>query len=122
MTVSSPYSIRFTAKQRAYIKAEAAAMKVSEAKWIKHRLFTDTSLSTAQQKALMPQSHSQDIAKILHLLGCSRIPNNLNQIAKAINTGNLILSPDTNAQIHEAYDAVMWMRRSLITAQGLKPQ
>ena len=54
------------------------------------------------------------------MLGQTRIANNLNQIAKAVNTGTLIISPDIYAQIDETYQMIYQIRQLLIKAQGLR--
>jgi len=54
------------------------------------------------------------------MLGQSRIPNNINQLAKAANSGTLPVTPDTEKQLHEACYSVTWIRRQLIQALGLK--
>ncbi len=120
MTPASPYSLRLTQPQRDFIRAQASAMKMSDAKWIRYRLFRDTALKSSEQKILQPISHQKELAQILFLLGQSRIANNLNQIAKAVNMGTLVLGPDVYNQIDESYRSVIWMRRSLIKALGLK--
>ena len=44
---------------------------------------------------------------------------NLNQLAKAVNSGSLPVTPATETAIHEAAQDVMEMRRMLIDALGL---
>jgi len=62
----------------------------------------------------------QTLAQILGLLGQSRISNNLNQLAHHANIGSLEMDKDTQAQISEAYDHVLFLRNSLIAALGLR--
>lgn len=62
----------------------------------------------------------QALAQILGLLGQSRIANNLNQLAYHANIGSLAVDEVTQAQISEAYDHVLLLRNTLITALGLK--
>lgn len=109
---TSPYSIRFTPKERASIAHMAKQQDMSDAAFIRFKVFEEY----AQQHV-----SNKELAKILTLLGQARLANNLNQLAKAANLGTLILSPDVKAQIDELYDTVMWIRRALIEALGLKP-
>lgn len=62
----------------------------------------------------------QALAQVLGLLGQSRIANNLNQLAYHANIGSLAIDETTSAQISEAYDHVLLLRKTLIRALGLK--
>lgn len=61
-------------------------------------------------------------AKLLASLGASRISQNINQLAKAVNSGSLPVSADVEEHIKEACQAILWMRDTLIKCMGLKPQ
>lgn len=63
----------------------------------------------------------QAIAQVLGLLGQSRIANNLNQLAYHANIGSLVIDDDAKAQISEAYDYVVSMRKLLLKALGVRP-
>jgi hypothetical protein len=56
---------------------------------------------------------------VLASLGQSRIANNLNQLAKAVNIGALPVTPETESEIVEACAAVSAMRRDLMRALGI---
>ncbi|MEO0486267.1 MAG: plasmid mobilization relaxosome protein MobC [Pseudomonadota bacterium] len=58
------------------------------------------------------------IAKILGLLGQSRIANNLNQLAYHANVGALDFDEKAQAQVEEAYELVVNMRSLLLAALG----
>ncbi|MEO1457302.1 MAG: plasmid mobilization relaxosome protein MobC [Pseudomonadota bacterium] len=60
------------------------------------------------------------IAKLLGLLGQSRIANNLNQLAYHANIGTLLMDDDARADLNEAYELVVTMRTTLLHALGLK--
>ena len=62
----------------------------------------------------------QAIAQILGLLGQSRIANNLNQLAYHANVGSLVMEEETVAQISEAHEHIVFLRKALINALGLK--
>ena len=62
----------------------------------------------------------QAIAQILGLLGQSRIANNLNQLAYHANVGSLVMEEETVAQISEAHEHIVFLRKVLIKALGLK--
>jgi septal ring-binding cell division protein DamX len=60
------------------------------------------------------------LAKVLALLGQSRLANNLNQLAHLAHVGALPVNPETEAEIREASAAVRAMRADLLMALGLK--
>lgn len=60
----------------------------------------------------------QALAQILGLLGQSRIANNLNQLAYHANIGALAMDDETQAQIAEAYEHIIFMRQTLLKALG----
>ena len=60
------------------------------------------------------------IAKILGMLGESRIANNLNQLAYHANVGSLGFDDDAKAQIDETYGYVLDLRQTLLKALGYK--
>lgn len=57
--------------------------------------------------------------RVLAALGQSRIANNVNQLAKAVNIGTLPVTPETEQDIGEACSAVKAMRADLMRALGL---
>ena len=59
---------------------------------------------------------------LLAELGHSRLASNMNQLAKAANTGALDASEHTTREILEACWAIAQMRELLIRALGLKPE
>lgn len=62
----------------------------------------------------------QALSQILGLLGQSRIANNLNQLAYHANVGSLVVDENVRAQISEAYDHVLVIRKLLLKALGTR--
>jgi hypothetical protein len=60
----------------------------------------------------------ESLSRVLAALGQSRIANNLNQLAKAVNVGILPVGRETEREIVEACEAVVAMRRDLMAALG----
>ncbi|MGB0662720.1 MAG: plasmid mobilization relaxosome protein MobC [Pontibacterium sp.] len=120
MNFDSIISLRLTALQRAFVKQQSQAAMMSESDWIRYILFSDAALLTLKQKAAFRRVSDRDLGQVVSVLGQSRIPNNLNQIAKAINMGTIIVSPDTERHIDESYRMVLWIRQTLIQELGLK--
>ena len=59
------------------------------------------------------------LTALLAKLGQSKIPNNLNQLAKAVHSGSLVLTPDIEAELREAAADIAAMRAMLVAALGL---
>ncbi len=59
---------------------------------------------------------------MLGALGRSRLSSNLNQLAKAVHSGSLPVTPETKQAILDACAAVQSMSGELIKALGLPPE
>lgn len=70
--------------------------------YIRSRLFDELVPLRAGRRAKRPVKDQQALASILGELGKSRIADNLNQLAKAANSGSLPLTPETETSSQEA--------------------
>jgi hypothetical protein len=113
-----PVSLRMTFEQKAQLERDAAGMSV--AAYIRWRLF-DPDSPAPRTRGKFPVKDHQALTKLLGLLGQSRIANNLNQLAKAANSGGLPLSPDTERALTEAATDIAEMRRLLLGALNMEP-
>lgn len=113
-----PFSLRFTVEERAYLEKQAGRKPLGT--YMRERLLE----SHADERRIIrkPTVDDEKITSVLHQLGQSRLPSNLNQLAKAANTGTLDVSQDIEQQLQEAYGAVLAMRDALFMALGLKPE
>lgn len=112
----APFSLRLSPEERAAL--ERSAGNVSLGAYIRSRLFEE---SIAPRRAIRsPRPDSALLARVLAELGNSRLANNLNQLAKAANTGSLPVTPETEATLREAYTTVLTMRKLLVAALGLR--
>ena len=59
------------------------------------------------------------LAELLTKLGASRISNNLNQLARAANSGSLLLMPEIEEDLRQALADIAWMRKILMQGLGL---
>ena len=84
---------------------------------MKSRLFDGA--APVRTRALHPVKDHAALAEALAKLGQSRIANNLNQLARSANIGALDLTPELEAELHEACTAVAEMRALLVQAVGL---
>lgn len=117
-TYPAPFSLRLTDQERAVLKEMANGQPMGQ--FIKDAIFDKAMRPPPARKiALADQKH---IAKLLAALGSSRIASNINQLAKAANSGSLPVNKEIIDALNEAVDAVRWMRDTLIKGMGIKPQ
>lgn len=112
----SPYSMRFTLEEREHLDKVAAGLSLSE--FIRERLFGEKA-SPRKKRNKFPVKDHKILAQILGLLGKSRLASNFNQIAKAVHTGSLPVTPETEEELVKASRAVLDMRDLLLKALGL---
>lgn len=113
-----PFSIRFTFEERAKLDAERG--RSSLAVHIRKRLFGDDA-TPRKKPGNSPVKDAEALGRVLGALGGSRLSNNLNQLAKAVNTGSLPVTPETEANLVEACQEVKTLRADLLRALGKLP-
>jgi hypothetical protein len=113
-----PFSIRFTFEERA--KLDAARGREALAAHIRERLFGDD-VSPRQKPGNSPVQDAEALGRVLGALGASRLSSNLNQLAKAVNTGSLPVTPETEADLVAACEEVRALRDDLLRALGKSP-
>ncbi len=113
----APFSLRLTAEERARLTEEAGGAPLGA--YIKSKVLGRP--LRIRRKDWLPVKDRVSVAALLGLLGRSHIASNLNQLAKAANTGSLPLTPETEAELLAALDDVRAMRTILTIALGLKP-
>lgn len=113
-----PFSLRLTFEERARLEELAGDMPLGS--YIKDRVFNEDGTGTrrARTRLRRPVKDKQSLAKLLGMLGQSRIANNLNQLAKAANIGTLPVTPETERDIRRACAEVQLMRMELLRALG----
>lgn len=116
---TQPFSIRLTDKEKSLLLRRAGKLPLGA--YVRALLLTQDELSyrPRQRRPKAPVKDHEALARVLAALGQSRIANNLNQIAKAVNIGVLPVTPETEHDIKEACSAVAMMRRCLMSALGL---
>lgn len=72
-----------------------------------------------QKRRSVPLKDDTALARVLAMLGQSRLSSNLNQLAKAVHIGALPVTPETESEIVAACTAVLAMRHDLLAALGL---
>ena len=114
-----PVSRRLTVEERARLESEAGDMPLGA--YIRSRLFDQPTGDRRPRQAKRPVKDHQALANVLGELGKSRMANNLNQLAKAANSGSLLLTSETEKSLQEACAGVQWLRTTLMQALGLQP-
>jgi hypothetical protein len=113
---ATPFSIRFTPSEKAYLTQKAGCRPLGA--YIREELLGKQ--ADLRRKERKPKADEKQVAALLAGLGQSRIPSNLNQLAKAANQGTLGTSEEIEQQLQDACAAVLAMREALFTALGLR--
>jgi hypothetical protein len=100
---------------------EAAANGTPLGAYIKARLF-DGDLPKVRRRNVNPVGDHQALGRVLAALGKSRLSSNLNQLARAVNTGTLPVHPETESEIKDACREILAIRADLIRALGLESE
>lgn len=113
----TPFSLRLSTAER--IQLEQLADGKPLGAYIRDRLLGDK--AQKRQTLRKPQVNEQQIAAVMAMLGGSRMPSNLNQLAKHANMGTLDVSRDVELELQDACKAVYAMRDALLIALGMRP-
>jgi len=116
-TYPAPFSLRLSKQERKELKKLANGQPLGQ--YIK-----DAILKHGMRPAPTRKPGIQDqklLAKLLGALGKSRIANNINQLAKAANSGSLPVNEEIIQSLKDAVSAIQWMRDTLIEGIGIKP-
>ncbi|WP_306253829.1 plasmid mobilization relaxosome protein MobC [Parvularcula sp. IMCC14364] len=113
----TPVSVRLLPEERSRLETDAGDLSLSA--YIRLCLFGE-SIPKKRRKSRQPVKDQQALGKVLGLLGRSNIANNLNQLAKAANTGTLTIDDDTKELLVEACSDVQAMKTAMIEAMGLQ--
>jgi hypothetical protein len=110
-----PFSLRLTVEERAALEREAGRQPLGA--YIRSKLLHNSEAPRRARRT--PLADDKALAQLLGELGRARLANNLNQLAKAVHTGSLPVTPDTENAILTACQDVQLMRETLIAALGL---
>ena len=95
-------------------------MKRTCANFCSRRVAVPTSTTASLGPAQLQHARNcEALAQLLAMLGQSRLANNVNQLAKAANTGSLPVTPETEEALLTAVQEVTRMRQLLIEALDL---
>lgn len=113
-----PFSLRLTAAERARLESEAVGKALGA--YIRERLFGEDA-APRKRRGSPPVKDHEALGRVLGALGQSRLSSNLNQLAKAVNTGSLPVTPEIEAELKEACREVSALRDELLRALGKSP-
>jgi len=117
----SPASVRCTAEELEWIKALADAQGLTVSALFRQAVLGGKEVRR-KRKVRRPVKDKKELARLFALLGQSRLASNLNQLARAANTGSLILTPDVEGDLKQACKDVRFLRITLMKALGLYPE
>lgn len=109
------FSLRITPVQRRRLRTDAGSQTVGE--YVRSRLFENR--TPLKRTFRRPVQDEQALTKVLGALGRSRLSSNLNQLAKAVHSGSLPITPETEKAILEACAAIQSMNGELVKALGI---
>ncbi len=113
----APFSLRLSREERSELKKLACGKPLGE--FIRDAIFNKGIRSSTRKPTL---ADKKLLAKLLGALGKSRISSNINQLARAANSGSLPVNEEILKSLFEAVRSIEWMRKSLIKGMGIKPQ
>lgn len=112
----TPFSLRLSFEERARLEKAAGGLPLGA--YIRERLLGEETLPR-RARGRNPIKDHEALGKVLGELGRSRIANNLNQLARAANSGSLPVTPETEAALTEACEGLREIRAALFHALGL---
>lgn len=116
--INVPFSLRLTFEERAKLEKQAAGMPLGA--YIRKQVFGKDA-TPRKTRGKHPVKDHVALGRVLGALGQSRLSNNVNQLARAVNTGSLPVTPDTEQSIIEACEAIEEIRIELLKALGSEP-
>ena len=111
-----PFSLRLSAAEKAELLSRAGSTPLGA--YIRSQLLENGQSPRRARKS--PIQDERALAKLLGELGKAKLANNLNQLARAANSGSLATTKDTEQALAEACREVRWMRDTLMLALGLR--
>lgn len=111
----APFSLRLSFDERATLERAAAGIPLGA--YIRKKLF-DSDLTPRRTRGQHPVKDHTALAHVLGALGSSRLPSNLNQIAKAAHIGALPVAPELETELQEACLQIREIRTDLLRALG----
>ncbi|MEL7204415.1 MAG: plasmid mobilization relaxosome protein MobC [Pseudomonadota bacterium] len=109
----APLSLRLSDDERSRLERQAGGLALGA--YIKSVVFDDAAPKYRKRKS-PPSAEKQLLAEILARLSETRTANNLNQIAKHLNQGTLVVDEELEIDLKQAVAEVAWLRTELLKA------
>lgn len=106
----APFSLRLSFAEKATLRDLAGDMPLGA--YIKAVLHD----AIANKRKIAPRADPEALGRALGALGKSRLSQNVNQLAKAVNVGALPVTPETEAELAQACADIAAMREELMRA------
>ncbi|QLH40624.1 MAG: hypothetical protein HWD60_19135 [Defluviicoccus sp.] len=113
----APFSLRLTPEERGRLEKQAGGMPLGA--YIRGRLLGEGGESRRTRGRFPVKDHTA-LARLLAALGQSRLAGNVNQLAKAANSGSLPLDEETRRDLRSACADIAAMKRLLMDALGIR--
>ena len=107
---------RLTFEERAALDAAAGDQPLG--RYIRAQMLGDMA-AKRKPYGKAPVKDQRALGRVLAELGQARLANNLNQLAKAVNSGSLPVTPETEDYLRAACQDVRQIRADLVGALGL---
>lgn len=114
---TAPFSLRLTARERALLEYKAGTMPLGA--YIRMCLFDKPTPRIKQRRIAQDQ---KQLAQIMAFISATRIPGNLNQIAKAINSGTIIVTEELEHDIKQACEGIEFIKAAITKALGFQEE
>lgn len=115
-----PFSLRLSEDLRAHLESGAGDTPLGT--YIVWLLRGANTPPPRKKRLRSPVTDQVALAKLLGLLGQTRIPNNLEKIANAIKDGTAEFTPELEAEVLEGLRFVREIRAHLIAAVNLREE
>ena len=114
----APFSLRLTFEERAKLEQEAGNKPLGA--HIRSKLFhgKEVPRRCVKRRRRAPLKDEKALGELLGKLGQARLASNINQLAKAANSGSLPVTPETEKALQDACSDVRIMRFLLMRALG----
>ncbi|MBP5856698.1 hypothetical protein KAJ83_06740 [Marivibrio halodurans] len=112
----APFSIRLSAKERAYLERKAGTRPLG--RYIRGKLLGDE--EAPRKAARAPTIDYAMLGQVLGVLGKSELATHLCLLATAVEGGRLEMEKQDRAALREACEDVREVRALLVSALGLK--
>lgn len=114
-----PFSLRLSFEERAKLEQAAGGMPLGA--FIREKLL-GSDFQPRRTRGRSPVKDHQLLGRVLGELGRSHLANNLNQLARAANTGSLPVTPETENALKLVCKEITQIRHDLVRALGLSSE